>query len=304
MNVTLDYYRIFYEIVKAGSFSKAAKVLFVSQSSVSQSLAKLEEALGLTLIERTTKSMKLTSAGELLYADVTEVIERISHSEKRMAKLVRMDEGSISIGVSDTICRYFLMPYLSRYKKAYPNIHITLSNRPSAVSVQALRGGEIDLAVVNVLPNMKGPDTDIIELKSFDEVLITRVDSAIDELTTLEELIDYPFISLEKGATTRDYTEMIFAAHGLEFKPEIELSSLDLIFDFVKAGFGIGVVPEYALEAHQDIKVVKLPLDGTLSSKAPSEAEAKKRQIGVVTSSKLPQNIATKQFIKDLLGKD
>lgn len=289
MDISLDYYRTFYEIVKAGSFSKAAQALFVSQSSVSQSLAKLEEALGMTLIERTTKRMKLTAAGELLYADIATVMETIFSAQQKVKRLVRMEEGSVKIGVSDTICRYILMPYLSAFKTRYPSIHLTLSNRPSAISVGALINGELDLAVVNLMPGMSTQETLVKPLAAFKEVFIVRKDSPLNEDTPLKEWLEQPFISLEQGATTRDFIATVFEGAGYAFDPVIELSSLDLIFDFVEHGFGVGVVPEYALPHHSNVRAVSIPLEMPL------------RQIGIITSSKMPQNIATKKFIQELL---
>lgn len=290
MDISLDHYRTFYEIVRAGSFSQAAKVLFVSQSSVSQSLAKLEDALGMTLIERTTKRMRLTDAGELLFEDVATIMESLSAAQQKVHRLVRMEEGTIKIGVSDTICRYILMPFLSDFKRRYPQIHLTLSNRPSAVSVLAVDQGELDLGVVNLLPKMDTPSLRLTPLGDFKEVFIVGLDSALNSETPLAEWLAQPFISLEKGATTRDFMHSVFAAKGHDFSPVIELSSLDLIFDFVEGGFGVGIVPEYALPRHSNVKAVSIPID------MPT------RQLGIVTAAKMPQNIATKRFIKELMA--
>ncbi len=289
MDISLDHYRTFYEIVNSGSFSKAAKALYVSQSSVSQSLAKLEEALGMTLIERTTKRMKLTDAGALLFEDVAQIMENLSTAQQKVRRLVRMEEGSIKIGVSDTICRYILMPFLSDFKRRYPHIHLTLSNRPSAISVQAIAQGELDLGVVNLLPQMHTPQHQIVPLAEFEEVFIVRMDSPLNDQTPLESWLSQPFISLEEGATTRDFISGVFRDNGYNFEPVIELSSLDLIFDFVEGGFGVGIVPEYALPRHNNVKAIKIPIP------------MPKRQIGIVTASKMPLNIATKRFIGELV---
>lgn len=288
MDISLDHYRTFYEIVNSGSFSKAAKVLYVSQSSVSQSLAKLEEALGMTLIERTTKRMKLTEAGDLLFEDVAHIMENLAAAQQKVRRLVRMEEGSIKIGVSDTICRYILMPFLSDFKRRYPQIHLTLSNRPSGISVQSIAQGELDLGVVNLLPQMQSPSHTIVPLSEFKEVFIVRTDSPLCESTTLSDWLLQPFISLEEGATTRDFIAEVFKNNGYDFDPVIELSSLDLIFDFVEGGFGVGIVPDYALPRHSNVKAIDIPIP------------MPQRQIGIVTASKMPQNIATKRFISEL----
>lgn len=297
MDISLDHYRTFYEIVKAGSFSQAAKQLYVSQSSVSQSLAKLEEALGMTLIERTTKRMRLTDAGALLFEDVRQVMVGLDAAKQKVHRLVRMEEGTIKIGVSDTICRYILMPFLSDFKRRYPAIHLTLSNRPSAISMQAVAQGELDLGVVNLLPPKMAPGASasihhlqVTTLSQFKEVFIVGIDSGLNEDTPLAQWLDQPFVSLEAGATTRDFVQAVFSHHGYTFNPVIELSSLDLIFDFVEAGFGVGIVPEYALPRHNNVKAIPLPLDVPL------------REIGIITAAKMPQNIATRQFIKELIA--
>lgn len=288
LDVSLDYYRIFYEIVKAGSFSAAAKVLFVSQSSVSQTLSKLEQAVGMSLIERTTKRMKLTAAGEILYQDMEWVMQKINLTQNRLERLLNLEEGNLRIGVSDTICRYHLMPYLTDFKKHYPDIHITLINRPSMVSITALINGEVDLAIVNLTDHMMTPETHVIKLSPFSDVFIASDKMPSDAFQTFEDLLQHPFISLEEGATTRMYTETLFASHHLRFNPDIELSSVDLIFDFVQHGFGIGIVPDYAIPHHQGIRMLTLDQPYPL------------RHVGIVTLNKNPLTQATGQFINYL----
>lgn len=285
MKPSLEYYRTFFAVAQSMSFSKAAKTLFVSQSSVSQTLAKLEAQLGVTLINRTTKQMQLSDAGQILCEALNQSFALIDSAEKRIDKLINQREGTVNLGISDSLCKYLFMSHLTRYKSLYPNIQLAISNQPSAQSLQALASGTIDVAIVNLMPEQALEQFDVNVIQSFYDVIITRTTDHNNGHITAEQFFDKPFISLAPDSTSYRYSQQLFRRAGKLFQPDIVLSNLDLVVDFVRAGFGVAIVPDYAVKNDKAINALALPVDQT------------ERSIAIVTTQFEHLPLAVKAFI-------
>ena len=122
MDVNYELYKVFYYVASTLSFSEAASQLFISQSAVSQSIKTLEKKLNQTLFIRSTKKVQLTPEGEILLRHIEPAVHLISRETQLMD--TSAGGGQLRIGASDTICRYFLVPYLEKFHKAFPGAHI------------------------------------------------------------------------------------------------------------------------------------------------------------------------------------
>ena len=125
MNVSFEYYKVFYHVARLGSITLAAKALFLSQPAVSKCIRQLEKVLGCALFYRMHKGMRLTPEGEVLYQHVAQACEQIAIGEKKIQAMLHLDWGSIHIGSSDMIMHAFLLPYLERFHKDYPKVRIS-----------------------------------------------------------------------------------------------------------------------------------------------------------------------------------
>ena len=122
MDINYELYKVFYYVATTLSFSEASKLLFISQSAVSQSIKVLEKKLGITLFIRSTKRVQLTPEGETLLRHVEPAINLIARGEAQIMEAGTLGGGQLRIGASDTICRYFLVPYLNRFHRSFPNV--------------------------------------------------------------------------------------------------------------------------------------------------------------------------------------
>ena len=217
MDINHELYKVFYHVASTLSFSEASKALFISQSAVSQSIKVLEKRLGRKLFIRSTKKVKLTREGEILFDHIEPAINLISLGENRILEAKSLNGGQLLIGASDTICRYYLKPYLKEFHNRYPNVHIKVVNGTSLKCVELLKEGISDLIIVNT-PN------------------------------SLAELQRYPMMMLDKASTTSEFLHRLFLNEHLELIPEIELSSNDLLIDLAKIGLGIACVPDYCID--------------------------------------------------------
>ena len=149
MDINYELYKVFYHVASSLSFSEASKQLFISQSAVSQSIKVLEKKLGITLFIRSTKRVQLTPEGEILFRYVEPAVNLIQRGEAQIMESSALGGGQIRIGASDTICRYFLVPYLNRFHREHAGVHIKVTNQTSTRCVDLLESGQVDLIVTN-----------------------------------------------------------------------------------------------------------------------------------------------------------
>ena len=123
MDINYELYKVFYYVATTLSFSEASKKLFISQSAVSQSVKALEKKLDQPLFIRSTKKVQLTPEGEILLRHVEPAMNLIKRGEAQIADSIA-GGGQIRIGASDTICRYFLVPYLKRFHREIGRAHV------------------------------------------------------------------------------------------------------------------------------------------------------------------------------------
>ncbi len=257
MDINYELYKVFYNVAKNLSFSEAAEALFISQSAVSQSIKTLEKRLNQPLFIRSTKRVALTKEGELLLKHIEPAINLITRGENQLCA----DPKSgiqLRIGASDTICRYYLVPYLNKFHLKYPSIHIKVSNGTSFQCAKMLERNEVDVIVTNS-PNSSLNDLmDIIPVKEFRDVFIARKDAypLHDHSITFQELQNHPILMLEKKSTTSMYLHNLFLENSLDLVPAIELASNDLLIDLARIGLGIAFVPDYCISNLEELAII------------------------------------------------
>lgn len=248
MAVSMEHYRVFYQVARRGNITQAAAALYSSQPNVTHAVKLLEEELGCKLFLRTNKGVQLTPEGELLYSHVAPAMEHIRRAEEELRLTTRLRMGSISIGASEVALHCFLLPILRRFRSAYPGIQIRVNNSATPQAVRALETGMVDLAVVTT-PVELGGHLRRLDLRKFREVAVCSPGLGLFPARpiTPEELAEYPLISLSRDTMTYGLYENWFRESGLPFRPDIEVATADQILPLVKNDLGIGFVTEYFL---------------------------------------------------------
>jgi DNA-binding transcriptional LysR family regulator len=291
MDINYELYKVFYHVANTLSFSEASKQLYISQSAVSQSVKVLEKKLGMSLFIRSTKRVQLTPEGEILLRHIEPAMNLIRQGENQLLEANSLNGGQLRIGASDTICRYYLVPFLNEFHRLYPKVHIKVTNQTSIACAHLLEAGQVDLAITNY-PNSglsTGQSTRMI--REFHDVFVAN--EAFSELkgkkVSLEELQKYPILMLDRKSTTSEFLHSMFQRHQLDLVPEIELSSNDLLIDLAKIGLGIAFVPDYLISEHDD-SLFTLDLDEDLPV----------RQLIVACNENVPISQAAKSFMEML----
>lgn len=292
MDINFDLYRIFYITAKAGSISAAARELYISQPAVSQSIKQLEDRLGGRLFFRTTRGIVLTEEGKTIFGYIGQACNLIDAAEEKFSEMQNLMSGEIKIGASDTLCKYYLLPYLGEFHRKYPDIRLHVTNRTTRETIKLLQSGEVDFGIINLpVENTKG--LNINECMTIQDCFIVgeKYKSIAKAPIYLKDLSKVPVLLLEKGSSIRRFVDKYFKDNNVQIVPEIELGSIDLLVDFAKIGLGAASVIKNFIE--DELKSHKL-YEVKLIEKIPE------RKIGLVSLKDVPLSAASKKFIESL----
>lgn len=285
----LEYYKVFYYAAKNGSLTGAAAELSISQPAVSQALKQLESALSAKLFVRAPRGIRLTTEGQALYTYVKAGYEQIQLGEKKLASMLQLEYGELTIGASDMTLKYYLLPVLQEYHEKFPGIKVTVTNAPTPETLSLLRQGKIEFGVVST-PFVKKPQLNVIPVREIEDVFVAgrKFIQYKNHMLDLQELEKLPIISLEGNTSTKSYMDDFLKQNGVELHPEFELATSDMIVQFALRNLGVGsVVRDFAGEYLEDGRLFELRFNKMIP----------KRKICVVTEAEGPLSKAAEEFL-------
>ena len=259
MSVKLELYRVFKEVAEAGNITAAAQTLFISQSAVSQSIKQLEAELQTRLFARNSRGVTLTADGRMLYEYVRSAMGLLETGEEKLSQSRDLQMGHLTIGASDTVTSQFLLPYLDRFHRQYPAIHIQIISGRSHKVLGLLQSGKVDIAFAST--PQEGASLETFPCLATHSIFVAGAEYPcdFDHVYTLEEIARFPLILLERKASSRLYLEKYFLQNGLHLNPEIELGARSLLVDLAAIGFGVaGVTEEFVLRELENGRLRKL----------------------------------------------
>ena len=257
MNISYDHYRIFYNVAKYKSFTRAAEVLYSNQPNLTRSIKTLENELGCTLFERSNKGARLTEDGKELYEHITIAFEHIQAGEEAVSARHSLDSGVVSIGATEIALRCCLLPILRRYHQLYPGVKIKILNVSTPQALKMIDNQLVDFAVLTT-PAEIHSKLMATKLLSLQEVPICSTSFEVKENISFTELMQYPIISLGTGTSTYDFYVEECLKHGCSFSPDIEAATADQIVPLVKYDLGIGFVPRRFLTSEDGVREIPL----------------------------------------------
>ncbi len=298
---TLSSYRIFNAVAEAGNISKAAKELYISQPAISKAVSKLEQSLSVKLFIRNSRGVKLTEEGALLYEYTCSAFESLRQGEESIKKIHSLGIGHIKIGVSTTLCKYLLLPYLQSFIEAYPHIKVTIECRSTFETLTQLEEGKLDIGLIGKPAQTKS--IDFFPLKSIQDTFVAsptylenlreREPSILDNSRELFQRAN--LMLLDEKNITRLYIEDYFTKHNIRTGQILEVSNMDLLIEFSKIGLGIGCVIREFVEKELS--------DGTLQELPPIHSLAR-RTVGFAYNRSTAQSDSVKRFIQFYKGED
>lgn len=250
MNINFELYRVFYAVANVKNISKAAEELNISQPAISKSIKNLEQSLGGKLFIRTRRGVELTDEGKEFHRYISEAIEYIHSAENKFNDLINLQTGTIKIGVSVTLTKKFLLPYIEEFHKKYPKIDIQIVTNLVSDLIPKLKSGLIDIIILNYVPEFMDKDVEIIKCKEIQDCFCAN-DNFKDlkgKKISLKDLNNYPLILQTKESNTRKFVNIFSEQNDTILKPTIELASYSLVEEFTKIGLGIGYITKEYIE--------------------------------------------------------
>lgn len=268
MAVKLELYRVFKEVADSGNISEAAKNLEVSQSAVSQSIKQLETTLQARLFARSPRGVSLTGEGQMLYQYVRSALGLLATGEDKLSQAQQLLLGTLTIGASDTVTSFFLVPYLDAFHRLHPNIRLKIISGRSAKVLSLLKSGAVDIAFAS-----SPTDSALNHWPCFATHTAFVAGSSypcdFDHIYTREEIARFPLILLERKASSRLFLEQDFLKNGISLTPEIELSSRSLLESLARIGLGVaGVTLEFVEEALRQGEIRQLKTDFSIPARS------------------------------------
>ncbi len=236
--------KYFVTIAEQPTFTAAAALLHISQPSLSTALKNLENKLGLALIDRSTRDMKLTKEGKILYEEARKLITHYEHVSDEMERIKQHGPPELSIGIIES-SKFWVPKIIKQFKKEYQEVHISLFEVLSLNDViKALNRFDIHLAITNQYINSK----DIQTLPIYEERLVALLPPthSLNRKSHIElyDLKDEPFIISKEGFRTRDDVLNAFRKAGIKPNIQFEIERLETAVSLVENDLGITVVPE------------------------------------------------------------
>ena len=254
---------IFLVLAETGSFRRTAAQVHLSQSAVSGVVARLEEALGTRLFDRTTRSVHLTAAGQvfveqarLLNAQTQEAVQRVQH-------ITQIQSGKVSLAALPSLAATVVPRVMTRYAEQHPHIALQLHDTLSGPAFDLVRAGTVDFALTAANPDYA--DLDYTPLSADGFVLLIPLNHRLAKgKTPLSwlQVAELTHISMPLPASVRQYANAAFIEHRIAFAPRYEVEHIATIHAMVKAGLGVAALPELAAAFVQQGGVVTRRLTG------------------------------------------
>ena len=264
MNQNLSSYWIFYTVANAGNISRAAKDLYISQPAISKSIQKLEESLGCKLFSRSSRGVILTEEGTLLYDHVKEAFESLTDGEDKLKRALALGMGHLQIGVSSTLCKHMLLPYLKEFIKRNPHISISIHCQSTNETLKLLDENKIDIGLIGKPENLK--NFNFYFLDNIEDIFVATKEYVANlkerGISENDLLSNSTLMLLDKNNMTRQYIDEYLTANQIEAAESIDISNMDLLIDFAKIGVGVAcVIRNFVSEELKNGSLLEIPLD-------------------------------------------
>lgn len=269
---------IFHCVGQLKSFSQAAEHLHIAQSAVSVAIRKLEDELGLLLIDRRERQIRLTVEGERLYRHAGIILRQLSEAQQDMAALSNLSSGLVSFSTTAMTGSYFFPPLIRRFKQQYPDIDFRIITEGTESVLNRIDNGDIDMGVVN----SQGVNQTHESLKLCDEPIVVCVAEhhPLAKKATISEAeyCQQRLILYQQNYYLRQLTMQLHAEHQRTPDIAVETDLLGMIIQLVREGEGVTLALKVAVDAEPGVVGIPFEKARTLSL---SMAWSKKRQLSV-----------------------
>ncbi len=241
----LHHLRYLVVLAEERHFTRAARRLGIAQPALSQQIRRLETIVGMPLVERTTRSVAITAAGELLVAGARRVLREVDGLRDELDAVRGLRQGRVLLGVTQTPGAVDVARTLARFHARHPEIELDVREGLSVRLASALEAGELDLALVTLPGGPAFPALEVTPLAAEELTLVVPPGHplASRRSVTVGDLRDEPLVAFPRGATIRDLLDARAGAAGLVLRVSFETVDPHRTRELVAAGLALGLLP-------------------------------------------------------------
>lgn len=260
--MNIHHLEYFLEVVRQGSFSRAASTLYITQPSISKVIQNLEDELGVVLINRNMKPLELTDAGQEIIEQVQQIVTLFHNLTIKLDDVIQLKKGKIRLGVPPIASSTILPPILGEFKKKYSNIELQLIEYGSKKVELGVYDGTLDIGIVCTTPTK----TDIFEFFSFIEdplkvIVHPEHPLANNKQIDFADLSDESFVLYSEDFSLYDHILNRCKLAGFQPKVICETSQREFMTQMVAANFGIALLPGKICDQIDPKTIVSIPFN-------------------------------------------
>lgn len=238
-------------VAETGSFSKAAKELYIAQSSLSQFIKNLEDRLGVQLFDRNSKPITPTEAGKRFLKTAYDIRYMEDQMEKQLSQLQTVKKGSLTIGITRYWGSLLLPRILPEFQIRYPNVELNIIEGRTTDILKSLEKKQVEIAFLTPPSHLTEVDQPFqIDIIYYEEIMlaaqksILQGENQLSEASQLEEISQLPFILLRKGQKMRQIAESFFQSLQVTPKILMETENITSAYKLASVGFGATFIPK------------------------------------------------------------
>jgi len=287
----LRHLKYFLAVAETGSFTRAAASCYVAQSALSQQIARLEKEVGAALFSRTSRSVLLTAAGELLVPLARRILAEVDNAQAELDALAGLRRGRLRLGLVQTLASAFdMVDLMADYRQRYPGVDFHVINATSTEMAAAVLSGGLDIAVVGLgpdqLPDGLGHRTlgsdPLVVIVPRDHELADRGSIDLSELPPTHQLIQF-----KEGTGLRRHVEAAFVRAGVEPGRHFEVGQIHDMIRLAARGVGVTVVPRSTVRGPGAFLCPSVPLPADAQVLGLTDASAVHELTVIFDSSRL-----------------
>ncbi|MDU2942069.1 MAG: LysR family transcriptional regulator [Enterobacteriaceae bacterium] len=256
MNYSLRQLRVFVTVAHARSFSRAGEIVGLSQSAVSHSVKELEQQTGVRLLDRTTREVALTEAGQQLASRLDRVLDELHSTLREAGRVGTQLTGKVRIAASQTISAHLIPQCIAESNRCYPEIDFVLHDRPQQWVLESIRQGEVDFGIVIDPGAVNDLQCETILSEPF--LLLCRQDHRFARRESIDwhDLQSERLVLQDYASGSRPLIDAALAHFSVSARIVQEIGHPATLFPMVEAGIGISVLPALALPLPQDSHLI------------------------------------------------
>ncbi|MEV4437750.1 transcriptional regulator CynR [Streptomyces sp. NPDC049577] len=265
MALELRHLRYLLAVAEQGNFTRAAEALHISQPTLSQQIKQLERTVGVQLLDRTGRTVRLTDAGDVYVRHARRALRDLAAAERAVHDVQDLSRGHLRLAVTPTFTAYLVGPLTAELHSRHPGITLTVTETTQDRIESALLADDLDLGIAFHGPHLPG----IAAAPLFTETLglVTGAATAPDRPLPVPEVAGLHLALLSPDFATRGHIDAYFARHGVSPRIAVEANSVQALTEIVRRTPGLATVLPDAL-AHDRPGLTPVPLEPPLPPRA------------------------------------